>query len=105
MMKKTGLTLAATILSVAALHSFKQGQTGSIGGSIVPQDGATVIWAIQNTDTVRTSPSSGQFSLQAKTGVWKVIVDAKEPYKDVMIENVQVNDGKETNVGEIRLQK
>ena len=104
-MKKTGLTLALTILSVAALHSFKSLQTGTIGGSIVPIDGASVVWAIQNTDTVRTSPANGQFTLQAKQGIWKVIVDAKEPYKDVMIENIQVNDGKETNVGEIRLQK
>jgi hypothetical protein len=104
-MKKTGLTLALIILSVAALHSFKILQTGTIGGTIVPIDGAAAVWAIQNTDTVRTSPANGQFTLQAKPGVWKVIVDAKDPYKDVMIENVQVNDGKETNVGEIRLQK
>jgi len=102
---KNGATLTATILLIVALHSFRNSTAGSIGGTIVPAEGATYVWAIQNRDTVRAAPVNGQFSLQAKTGVWKVIVDAKEPYKDVMIENVQVNDGKETNVGEIRLQK
>jgi hypothetical protein len=102
---KNGVTLTATILLIAALHSFRGSQVGSIGGSIVPADGALYVWAFQNRDTVKTVPVNGQFTLQANNGVWKVIVDSKDPYKDVMIENVQVNDGKETNLGEIRLQR
>ena len=102
---KNGVTLAATILVIAALHSFRETQTGSIGGTIVPADGAIYVWAFQNTDTVKAAPVNGQFTLPVKNGIWKVIVDAKDPYKDVMFENVQVNDGKETNLGEVRLQK
>ena len=102
---KNGATLAATILLIVALHSFRDSRSGSIGGTIVPADGASYVWAIQNRDTVRTAPANGQFSLPAANGLWKVLVDAKEPYKDVLIENVQVNDGKETNLGEIRLQR
>lgn len=78
---------------------------GSIGGNIIPADGATYVWAIQNRDTLKAAPVNGQFSLAVNNGIWKVVVDAKDPFKDVMIENVQVNDGKETNLGEIRLQK
>ncbi len=104
-MKHTGITLAVTIVIVAALHSFRAMQTGSIGGTVVPADGTVYIWAFQNTDTVKTLPTNGQFTLSVKTGIWKIIVDAKEPYKDVLFENVQVNDGKETNLGEIRLQR
>jgi len=102
---KNGATLTATILLIAALHSFRSSQMGSIGGTITPPDGASYIWAIQNRDTVKAAPANGAFSLPVNNGVWKVMVDAKDPYKDVMIENIQVNDGKETNLGEIRLQK
>ena len=104
-MKKTGLTLCATILAVVALHSFNYQKAGSIVGSIVPADGALMVWAIQNTDTVKASPANGTFSLSAKSGTWKVIIDAKDPYQDVMMENVQVTDGKETSLGEIKLQR
>jgi hypothetical protein len=104
-MKKTGLTLCATILAVVVLHSFNSGKTGSINGSIVPADGAILVWAIQNTDTVKSAPANGSFSLTVKSGTWKVIIDSKEPYQDVMMENVQVSDGKETSLGEIKLQR
>ena len=104
-MKKTGLTLCATILAVVALHSFNSQKTGGISGSIVPADGAILVWAIQTVDTVKAAPANGMFSLTVKSGTWKVVVDAKEPYQDVMMENVQVNDGKETSLGEIRLQR
>ena len=102
---KNGATLTATILLVAAFHSFRNSQAGTIGGTIVPADGAVYVWAFQNRDTAKVVPENGQFTLPVANGVWKVIVDAKDPYKDVLIENVQVNDGKETNLGEIRLQR
>lgn len=104
-MKKTGLTLIATILGVVALHSFNLHKAGSITGSVVPPDGVLMIWAVQNTDTVKAAPANGFFSLAAKSGTWKIIIDAKEPYQDVMMENVQVSDGKETGLGEIKLQR
>lgn len=104
-MKKTGLTLLATITGVIALHSFEHKQAGSITGSIVPADGAVSIWAIQSPDTLKAVPANGIFSVTARSGNWRVIIDAKEPYQDVMMENVQVNDGKETSLGEIRLLK
>lgn len=105
-MKKTGLTLCATILGVVALHSFDHLRTGSISGSIIPPDGALMIWAIQNTDTIKAGvPANGMFSLSARSGVWRVIIDAKDPYRDVMLDNIQVNDGKETSLGEVKLQR
>jgi hypothetical protein len=104
-MKKTGLTLVATIVAVVALHSFGYQKAGSITGSIVPADGAFTVWAIQNTDTLKTIPANGIFNLTARSGTWKVIIDAKDPYQDVMMENVQVSDGKETSLGEIKLQR
>jgi hypothetical protein len=102
---KNGATLTVTILLIVALHSFRGTNAGSIGGTVVPADGAIYVWAIQNRDTVKAVPVNGQFNLPVANGVWKVIVDSKDPYKDVLIENVQVNDGKETNLGEIRLQR
>lgn len=104
-MKKTGLTLLATIVGVVALHSFDYQRAGTITGSIVPADGVFVVWAIQNTDTLKSIPANGMFSLTARSGTWKVIIDSKDPYQDVMMENVLVSDGKETSLGEIKLQR
>lgn len=104
-MKKTGLALCATIVGVVTLHSFGYQKAGSITGTIVPADGAFTVWAIQNTDTIKNIPANGIFSLTARSGTWKVIIDAKDPYQDVMMENVQVSDGKETSLGEIKLQR
>jgi hypothetical protein len=38
-------------------------------------------------------------------GSWKVIIDAKNPYKDVQLEKVDVTDGKPVDLGEIKLEK
>ena len=104
-MKKTGLTLCGTIVAVIALHSFDHYKAGSISGSIVPADGVFNVWAIQAPDTVKAIPANGVFTLTTRSGTWKVIIDAKDPYQDVMLENVQVSDGKETSLGEIKLQR
>ncbi len=41
--------------------------------------------------------------LEAKPGIYKVIVDAKQPFKDVLIESVEVTSGKTTDLGEIKV--
>jgi hypothetical protein len=40
-----------------------------------------------------------------KPGTYKVVVDAKEPYKDAAVDNVAVSDGAPADVGTIKLQK
>ena len=104
-MKKTVFTLFATILTVAMLHAFRLMQSSSISGRIIPPTGSDIIWAISGTDSMKTSVINGAFVFTAKPGTWKIMVDAKEPFKDAVLEKVDVKEGQNTDVGEIRLQQ
>jgi len=102
-MKKNILSYGIIAASVAGLFAFTSAQTG-ISGKVTPQDGAETVWAI-GTDSTKGTISSGNFSIQVKPGTYKVFVDAKDPYKDVTLENLEVREGQPLDVGEIVLQK
>lgn len=75
----------------------------SIHGTITPAEGAKKVWAISGTDSVFAVPSSGTFSFDVKPGTWKIKVEASAPYKNVVVENIIVEDGKSVDAGEIKL--
>ena len=102
-MKKSILLCGIFAASLGGLLAFTSSQTG-ISGRVTPQDGAQMVWAI-GTDSTRGIISSGNFSIQVKPGTYKVFVDAKDPYKDVSLENLEVRDGQPLDVGEIVLQR
>ena len=91
------------ILVAIALHAYKAFQTSGISGRISPKDAGEIMLAIQGTDTSKTVPANGFFMLEAKPGIYKVIVDAKQPYKDVLVESIEVTTGKITDLGEIKV--
>ncbi len=77
---------------------------GAISGRITPPDGATEVWAFAGSDTLKTAVSNGMVSFEnVKAGTYTVIVNAKSPYKDATIQNVKVEDGKVTDLGDIKL--
>jgi hypothetical protein len=96
-----------TLMAVAAgLLAFTILQGGSIKGRIMPADGASQVWAISSTDTLKAAISQGNFEIsRAKAGTYKVYIDAIDPYKDVVKDGVQVNDGGTVDLGEIQLTK
>ncbi len=54
--KKTGLLAIITI--VAGLFAFTIFQGGSIKGKVIPADGASQVWAMSNTDTLKAAIST-----------------------------------------------
>ena len=104
-MKKRMLTFGIVAASVAGLFAFTAATQTSITGKVVPADGAETVWAIGATDSTKGTLSSGTFTLDVKPGTYKVVVDAKDPYKDVTLENLEVKQDQPLNVGEIVLQK
>lgn len=74
----------------------------SITGKIIPAEQAEIVFAI-SADTVKAIPVMGTFSLQVKPGIYKLFVNAKDPYKDYMIDNLEVKEGQTLDVGEIVL--
>lgn len=103
-MKRTKMSLLAVAAVAFGAFAFKGFDGGSIAGKVVPADGATEAWAVSGTDTLKTAVAEGAFSFaNAKAGTYTVIVDAKEPFKDATITDVKVEDGKATDLGEIKL--
>ena len=100
------IKIAITALAVASigLLSFHGLQASSIKGKVTPGDGALRAWAISGGDTLRSEVSSGVFQFDgAKAGTYRVIIEAKPPYKHAAKDSVVVVDGQTTDVGEIAL--
>jgi hypothetical protein len=104
-MKKTVFTLFATILTVAMLHAFRLMQSSSISGKIIPPEGSDTVWAISGRDSIKTTVLNGAFVFTVKPGTWKITVRGKAPFKDAVLETVDVKEGQNTDIGEIRLQQ
>lgn len=100
---KTSWVLVALIAIVSLLHAYKAALVSGISGRVSPTDAVEFVWAIQGKDSLKSVPANGVFMLEAKPGLYKVIIDAKQPYKDVLLESVEVTDGKTTDLGEIKV--
>ena len=103
-MKNTKVKLAALTFVAAALFAFSAVRTGSIKGSVNPVDGAVNAWALSGTDTLKAVINKGTFEIaDAKPGTYRVIIEAKAPFKNAAKDGVTVAEGQATDVGEIKL--
>ena len=100
---KTGWILVALLAIVFLLHAYKAAFISGISGRVSPGEAVEYIYAIQGKDSLKAVPANGVFMLEAKPGLYRVIVDAKQPYKDVLLESVEVTDSKTTDLGEIKI--
>ncbi len=105
-MKKTRAALAGLVIATAGLFSFFHVQTTSIKGTVTPADAGVRAWAISQSDTLRTTINQGTFEIaNAKAGVYRLIIEAKQPYQNAAKDSVVVTDGQTTDVGEIALRQ
>jgi hypothetical protein len=103
-MKKAKLSIAALCIAAAGLFAFKAIEGGSIKGTVSPAEGATTVLAISATDTLKTDIKQGAFEiLDVKANTYKLVVEAAAPYKSATVNDVKVEEGKATDVGEIKL--
>lgn len=104
-MKKILCSTGIMAACMTAWLAFTEPQS-AITGSVLPADGAEAVWAVSATDSAKgVVINTGSFSLAVKPGVYKVIVKAKSPYKDVLLENQEVKDAQPLDVGQIVLEK
>jgi hypothetical protein len=97
--------IAVIFFAAMVLMAFMPQLSASITGKVVPADGAEMVWAIKGADSLSAKTTEGTFLLDVKPGIYKVIVDAKTPYKDLLIEKVEVTEGGKIDLGEIKLEK
>ena len=105
-MKITKLKVAAFSILTAGLFAFNPVANSVIKGTVTPADGAVRAWALSNTDTLKANIDKGAFEItDVKPGTYRLIIEAKPPYKNQAKDGIAVTDGQPTDVGEIRLQQ
>lgn len=103
-MKKIKVSMLALAAVAFGVFAFKGVDGGTIAGKVTPAEGATEAWAIHGTDTLRSPVTDGAFSFEhAKVGAYTVIIGAKAPFKPATVTDVKVDEGKSTDLGEIKL--
>lgn len=96
------LFILSAIALVIFLVSFTfRNNASSISGRVTPADAASTVLAISGKDTVTGILTTGNFSMTVKPGVYRVWIDTRDPYKDVLLENISVKEGQAIDVGEI----
>jgi hypothetical protein len=100
------LKLGATAIAAVLLLAFARQRMGSIKGTVTPLDAGVRAWAESATDTLRAPILNGSYEISnAKSGAYKIIIEAKPPYRNIVRDGLMVTDGQETDAGEIRLDK
>ena len=92
------------VIASVALLSFSYSKT-SIVGKVNPADAAEVIWLVSQTDSLKAAPAMGTFAFDVRPGTYRLVIDAKEPYKDVLMDNLQVKEDEVLDLGEIPLKQ
>src|ERR1700761_9136863 len=94
------------VMAATGLFAFTHFRGGSIRGSVMPSDGGVRAWAESSTDTLKAPIINGSYEItDAKPGTYKIIIEAKPPYRNIAKDGLTVNDGQSTDAGEIRLEK
>src|SRR5688500_6071323 len=76
-----------------------------ITGRVSQADGVNLVWVISWKYSLKAPTSAGLFSFEVKPGVHSVVVDAINPYKDVVMDNLTVSENEVLDVGEIVLKQ
>jgi hypothetical protein len=75
-----------------------------IKGKISPAGAAEIVWIVDAKDTLATSIVDGSFSMLVKPQTYRLVVNAKPPYCNVSMGNIEVKQSHALDIGEIILQ-
>jgi hypothetical protein len=86
-------------------HFFAVPTTGSISGTVLPQNAYPVISIYSGTDTAYALPNkNGQFKVRGlASGTYSMFVNTSNGYKDTTINNITISGHNNVNVGVIQL--
>ena len=100
------LKLGATAIAAVLVLAFARHRLGSIKGTVTPLDAGVRAWAESAIDTLRAPILNGSYEISnARPGAYKIIIEAKPPYRNIARDGLIVTDGQETDAGEIKLDK
>ena len=100
------MRMAIASVVAAGLLAFSAIRDGSIHGTVSPPEGGIQAWAESASDTLKAPIINGSYDIAgAKPGTYKIIIEAKPPYRNAAKDGVMVSDGQASDAGEIRLEK
>jgi len=104
-MKKNLFFFALMVVAIA-LFSFTMKLASGIKGTVVPAESARAVWAYSGSDSTSAPINQGAFEFTGLTpGTYKIVVEAKSPYKNYVKENVAVTDTAVVDLGTIQLEQ
>lgn len=105
-MKNTYFKISAVFFLTIPILVYAMVKTGTITGKIMPSAALKDVWALSAQDTVRALVMEGSFTIvNLKPGTYKVIINAVEPYWDVVRGGIVITGAQPVDMGEIRLEK
>ena len=105
-MKKTKLGILGIAAIAAGLFAFSHIEDGSVKGTVSPPEGALRAWVLSAKDTFRSDVTAGSFEIKnVKSGNYRLIIEARAPYKNVAKDSITVIEGNPVDVGAIVLSK
>lgn len=103
-MKKLNLNFVVIPALLVAIFAFTTIRSGGIQGKITPAEGIEKVLAVSGRDTLTAEINNNNIAFRnVKTGTYLLLIKAKAPYKDTLVENVAVIDSTVTDFGEIKL--
>ncbi|MES2772905.1 MAG: hypothetical protein V4722_01885 [Bacteroidota bacterium] len=105
---KNKITIFILLICAIGFFAFTTFQTGIIRGTVSPAEAGLRAWAIAGTDTFRTdiNPKNGAYEIRnVKMGAYRVIIEAKKPYRNAAKDDVVVSDILPVDIGIIELVK
>ena len=105
-MKRNAMVqLGLVVLGVSSVHAVKLLQTSTIHARVYPTKGTEKVWAIHGKDSLRMmGDDDGEYYLVTiHPGLWELRVNAKKPYKDIIVKAIDVQPGTKKDLGEFTL--
>ncbi len=102
-MRTALLEFCLVVTAIVCIHTVRIMRSSTIKGKVYPANVAESIVAINGSDSVKAISKNGYFGMKVKPGIWKVIVGMNTPVKNVVRERLEVTEGENINLGEIRL--
>ena len=104
-MKTTKLFFWFVVLVTASLFAFKYlGAGGSITGSVLPLSAVSRVYAVTGKDSFPATIVGNRFTINnLRTGSYSLVIDVMSPFHPYYKDNIAINEGVTTEVGEIRL--
>jgi hypothetical protein len=103
-MRNAAVQLGFLMIAITSVHAVKIMQSSSLQGTVNPVNGLEKVWAISGSDSISIKSIEGYFYVMLAPGRWKVLVNARTPYKSLLFDSLDVKKGQTLDLGKISLE-